>query len=256
MGTKRRIVDEIKFDVALPAQSIASTNVTGDYFDMKNWRKALFHLSFGAMVAAGTIKLEVFQAKDRAGTGTVLITSASAINALLTGMQVGKVTLSTFLATQTITVTTNVYSGSSVVSTAYVFTAHATVTTLASRQFSISGADTADGDELVKCLNDSTYGVPGTFAVNAAGAVTIYCIDDKTTITLASNPDDGTDVKATVKGNLIVEVDKAAMAVPTGFTWLAAKVTTASATVLCSVMLARFGRFNPAQQTMLAPVSV
>jgi hypothetical protein len=54
------------------------------------------------------------------------------------------------------------------------FTAHATTTTVASRQFSISGTNSQDGDELVTCLNDATYGLgPGYTATNAAGVVTI-----------------------------------------------------------------------------------
>jgi hypothetical protein len=53
-----------------------------------------------------------------------------------------------------------------------VFTAHATVTTKASRQFSISGNDTQDGDELAACINDATYGVPGVTAANSTGTIT------------------------------------------------------------------------------------
>lgn len=55
----------------------------------------------------------------------------------------------------------------------YTFTAHATTTTAASRQFSISGTNSQDGDELVTCLNDATYGVPGYTATNIAGVVHI-----------------------------------------------------------------------------------
>ena len=252
MGTKRRIVDEIKVDPGLVAQSIASTNVTGRYFPMAMWRKVKASVQFAAMVAAGTIKIEFLQAKDRAGASAKAIGSLSAITTLLVGGQVMKVVLATFLATGTITCT--LYKNGAVFGT-YVFTAHATVTTLASRQFSISGSDTADGDELCKCLNDVTYGLPGCFAVNAAGTVSIYAVDDYTVIGLASSPDDATVVKSTVEGELIIEADKSAFDVQNGFTWVAVKVTTASATVLASATLARFGRFNPVQQSAVAPVT-
>lgn len=53
----------------------------------------------------------------------------------------------------------------------YTYTAHATTTTAASRQFSVSGTNSQDGDELVTCLNDATYGVPGYTAVNNAGTI-------------------------------------------------------------------------------------
>jgi hypothetical protein len=248
-----RVIDFVKFDPALVPTSLASTNATGKYFPMKGWRKACFVCTFADMVAAGTVTLEVFQGKTRAGTSGALIAGATAVNALLTGAQVMSVALSTFLATQTITVTPYI---NGTAQTALVYTAHATVTTLASREFSISGNNTADGDELVKCLNDATYGVPGCFAVNAAGTVSLYAIDDRTTIKMASAPDDGTDVKAFVQGELIVEVDASKMTWASGFDHLAAKVTTAGATVLCAVTLARMGRFNPVQQSVIAPVYV
>ena len=56
------------------------------------------------------------------------------------------------------------------------FTAHATVTTVANREFSISGTDTADAVELAICINDSTYGVPGVTAL-ASGATVILTIN-------------------------------------------------------------------------------
>jgi hypothetical protein len=55
----------------------------------------------------------------------------------------------------------------------YTYTAHATTTTAANREFSISGTNSQDGDELVTCLNDATYGVPGYTASNASGVVSI-----------------------------------------------------------------------------------
>jgi len=252
MGTKRRIVDEIKIDPALVAQSLASTNATGRYFNMTMWRKVMATAQFAAMVAAGTVKVEFLQAKDRSGTSAKAIGSLSATSTALVGGQVMKLVLATFLATGTITCT--LYKNGAVFGT-YVFTAHATVTTLASRQFSISGSDTADGDELCKCLNDVTYGLPGCFAVNAAGTVSIYAVDDYTVIGLASSPDDATVVKSTVEGELIIEADKSAFDVQNGFTWVAVKVTVASATVLCSANIARLGRFNPTQQAAIAPVT-
>lgn len=54
------------------------------------------------------------------------------------------------------------------------FTAHATTTTVASREFSISGNDIADAGELVTCINDATYGVSGVTATdNGDGTITL-----------------------------------------------------------------------------------
>jgi predicted secreted protein len=61
-----------------------------------------------------------------------------------------------------------------------VFTAHATVTTEANREFSISGDDTADAAELVTCINDATYGVAGVTATSALGVVTLSAPPDVT----------------------------------------------------------------------------
>jgi hypothetical protein len=250
---KGRILDITKVDPALVPTSLASTNATGRYFPMRGWKHACFVCTFASMAAAGTVTLEVFQGKTHLGTSGALIAGATAVNALLTGARVVVITLATFLATGTITITRYI---NGVAQTALVFTAHATVTTVASRQFSISGSDTADAVELCTCLNDATYGVPGCYASSVAGAVTIKAIDDITTIKIASAPDDATSVKTMEESQLVVEVDAAAMTWASDFDHVAAKVTTAGATVLCAVTLLRTGRFNPVHQSVIAPVSV
>jgi len=53
------------------------------------------------------------------------------------------------------------------------FTGHTDTTTVALRQFSIAGTDTADAVELAVCINDATYGVPGVTATSALGVVTL-----------------------------------------------------------------------------------
>ena len=82
-------------------------------------------------------------------------------------------TLATVLATQTLVVGGNTY------------TAHATTTTTANREFSISGNDAADATELAVCLNDATTGVSGVTAT-ASGAVVNLLVDDAADGTLAA----------------------------------------------------------------------
>ena len=97
-------------------------------------------------------------------------------------------TLATFLVDGTITIN------------GLVFTAHVDTTTVANREFEISGDDTADAGELVTCINDATYGVPGITATSALGVVTLISIDpDQTVITVSSNPDNATCIKSTIK---------------------------------------------------------
>ena len=57
---------------------------------------------------------------------------------------------------------------------ALTFTAHATTTTVANREFSISGNDIADAGTLTTCLNDATYGMVGATATdNGDATITI-----------------------------------------------------------------------------------
>lgn len=70
-------------------------------------------------------------------------------------------TLATVLAGETVTIN------------GLTFTAHADTTTPADREFDISGTDTQDAAELVTCINDPTYGVPGVVASSALGVITL-----------------------------------------------------------------------------------
>lgn len=67
-----------------------------------------------------------------------------------------------------------VTAGQTVTVNGLTFTAHGTTTTAANREFSIAGTDTQDAGELVTCLNDATYGVPGCVATqSSAGEILI-----------------------------------------------------------------------------------
>jgi hypothetical protein len=90
----------------------------------------------------------------------------------------------------------HVLAGEAVTINGLTFTAHATTTTPANREFDISGADTAD--ELAILINDETYGVPGATAVNAAGTLTIT-VDDPSATTITASSSDAMFTIATVK---------------------------------------------------------
>lgn len=68
---------------------------------------------------------------------------------------------------------TEVLADTTVTINGLTFTAHATITTVALRQFKIDGVDDADATELALCINDTTYGVPGITATPAAAVVTL-----------------------------------------------------------------------------------
>ncbi len=173
-----RVLEANEVQLAL-MQALDNTNVTGKYFDVRKKRNLVVILAVLAMAATKTAKIEFLQAKDVAGTGAKAVTGAEKTVTANTEVIEATVALATFLATGTITIN------------GLVFTAHASTTTVADREFSIAGSDTQDGDELVICINDATYGVPGVTASNSAGTVSLVASDGYA-ITVSSAPDEGT----------------------------------------------------------------
>jgi hypothetical protein len=108
-----------------------------------------------------------------------------------------------------------------------VFTAK-TSATLASRFFDQSGSDTADAASLVAGVNDADYGVPGVFASNSSGVVTLRSTDGETTITATET---GSSI-AVATLTAIGIVDLKHFALSNGYTHIAAKVTTDSTQVV------------------------
>ncbi len=258
VGSTQRSTDDQKYDCALVPTSLASTNLTGQYFNMANTTWAEFICIYGPLATTGTVKLEVLQAKDVIGTGAAalptatLTTNATEITHVAA---VKKITLATFVNAATITITAY-RKNSATALYSYTYTADAAATVIASRQFSIAGTDTQDAVELLSCLNDATYGTPGIYWTAVAGACTGQAIDDQITFTITCSVDNATDVRTEPQGSLIVRVDKNALTA--GYNWVAAKVTTAAGTVVVAVVLARHGPgFSPnIQQTDLAPIAI
>lgn len=230
-----RILERNKVQLAL-MQALNNTNVTSKYFAVGNARRVAALLSVLGMAATKTAKIELVQAKDSAGTDVKAITGVEKTVTANTGVIEATITLSTFLEGGTVTIN------------GVTFTAHADTTTAADREFAINGNDTADATALVGLINDATYGVPGVTASNAAGVVTLVA-DDGYTVTVASDPDDGTAVKATVEAVAAVEVDAASLDSDNGFRYVAAKVTTtANATAVSVAVLADQMDHHPVTQ--------
>tara|TARA_R110000803_G_scaffold4898_3_gene16265 strand:- start:3494 stop:5758 length:2265 start_codon:yes stop_codon:yes gene_type:complete len=71
-----------------------------------------------------------------------------------------------------------VTAGQTIIIGGITYTAHATTTTVASREFSISGNDIVDAGELLTVINDATYGTAGVTATdNGAGLLTLHMDD-------------------------------------------------------------------------------
>jgi len=218
-----KLYEALKVDIGLPPTSLASTNATGCYFSLAEYRKALAVLNAAAMAATKTCKLEIYEAEDAAGTGAQLLTSASVTITANTDVTSLTLALASVLAADTVTIN------------GITFTAHGTTTTLANREFSISGNDTADGTELAACINDATYGVPGVTATNNAGTLTLVStVPGATTITASTSG--ATVTIATVRAQAYIEVDS--LSLSDGFTHIACKVTT-DATIVAGAVLLR-----------------
>jgi hypothetical protein len=232
--------ESIKLDVALTPQTVTNSVVTGAYLPMAPYVKTLAVLTAGAMAAGTTTKLELFQGKTRLGTGSALIAGAGATIAANALVSRGTFSLTNALATHTCTV--------SVAGVVYTFTAHATVTTPATRTFSIAGDDTADAAELAICINDPIYGAPGVVATSALGVVTLAPIETGTAVlTIAGGQ--GTIVAATLEASAYVEIDTMDLTAD----HIAAKVTTTATTVV-GVTLLRLARGVPVQVAGAAAV--
>jgi len=106
--------------------------------------------------------------------------------------------LKVHVTAQTLTLS-SVQAADAVTINGLTFTAHATVTTAANREFSISGDDAADAAELESVINDGTYGVPGVTA-SADGAVVTLTADDGVHTAVAVTDAAGTITAAVTAG--------------------------------------------------------
>lgn len=235
-----RLYEALKADIALVSQALNNSNATGRYYSMAGFMRAIAILNGGAMAATKVTTVELLQAQDAAGTGSKGIpsTAGQAATATVTANSLvteGTLTLGTVLAADAVTIN------------GLTFTAHATVTTVASRQFSISGNDTADAVELAACINDSTYGVPGITATPSAAVITLApTVPGAATVTVA-NPA-STITAATTKAQAYVEIENFSLDHANGFTHVAVKITTTANSNLAAVLLRGYPRDAVSQQ--------
>lgn len=229
-----RIYDENKMGVGLLQQDIASTTATGQYFGMANHRVVGFPFTVGAMATGTTVVGQIVQATDAAGTGSKNVTGATCTITANTNVLGATVTLATFTA------------GSVIVINGLTFTGHASTTTVANREFDISGTDTADAAELVTCINDATYGVPGVTATSALGVVTLVSTEPgEETISVTGVATIGVAATTQALGYLEIEADQ--LDTENDFTHVALSLTT-DATINCHAGIIRErSRYNPDQ---------
>jgi len=222
-----RRYEDSKIDIGLVAQALDNSNVTGKYHPMTEFRSALAILSGGAMAKTKTTKIEILEAKNASAGSAQSLTSHEATitaNVLVTELTIA---LDTVLNGETIDIN------------GLTFTGHTDTTTVASREFSISGTNAQDADELCTCINDPTYGVPGVTASNNAGTITLVStVPGATLITAVSS--DATFTVATTKAQAYV--DLAELKLTAGYTHIAIKVTSTATGTVAVVLIRYHGR--------------
>jgi len=228
----QRIYEDVKFDIGQVSIPLDNTNITGKYHPLAEHRCALAILSGGAMAKTKITTIEIMEAKNAAAGSAQSLKSAT----ITSNIKVAEltITLATVLAGETITINS------------LVFTAHGTVTDESIRQFSISGTDTADAVELLKCVNHAVYGVPGITGTNAAAVITLVStIPGEQVITAVST--DATFTVVTVSAQAYCDLD--GLELTAGFSHIAVKVTT-TATSNVAVVLIRYSSRKAIAQKM------
>ncbi len=255
-----KLTERLKVDVGVIPQTINNNNVTGPYYDMRGYEKAVLVCLDGASAVNKVTKVEFIQATNSAGTGAKVVkasnvstaTESAAANtaaaAKLSNVTAATITLSTMANTETLTVTAP--NGVN-----YVFTAHTDTTTKASRQFSIAGTDAQDATALYGCLTDAAYGVPGlSFVDGGTGTLTVTLAKAGAGVfSLATNAI-GHCVLATTQQVLVSEIDVGDLDIAGGFYWVAGKITKAGNGVVGATLLRTKSDYVTRQQTAAATV--
>lgn len=229
----KRIYDDVKFDTVIENQSLTGA-LNGSFLPMKNHRTVGFAFTVGAMATGDTIVGQVVQATDGSGTGVKDLTGATCTLTADTNVAKATVTLATFTA------------GSVIVINGLTFTAHATTTTIANREFSIAGTDTQDAVELISIINDETYGVPGVTATSALGVVTLVATDPgETSISVTGVATIGE--AATLAAIGYIEVSTDLLDTNNDFTYCTIELTTSTALDVSAVSVSDRSRYTSDQ---------
>jgi len=219
-----RLYESIKLDVGLLPQSLASTNKTGPYYNMKEFRSALAILNIGNIAVGGTVALQILEAKTEAAGSAQDLTGKLATVAANVKVKSLKITCVGGVADDTLVITVG--------GTAYTFTGKA-AEDLEAQEWDASGDDEADATSIVACVN---YTLAGKItASNAAGVITLVANDGYYIAAIAETGSFTTFATLSAIAYVWIEgLDLTAL-----YSWIACKVTTAGATSICGAVLIR-----------------
>jgi len=219
-----RIYEDIKMDMGLVPQELASTNATGKYFNMKEFRSALAVLTVNGITAGGSAALQIMEAKnERAGSAQELTSQVATIAANVKA-QALTITCVGGVVDDTLAITVDGIT--------YTFTGK-TVTDTAAQEWKADGDDTSDAAAIVECVNVTLAGK--IWASNAAGVITLVADDGYYIDSVAETGSFTTFLTTEAVGYVWLD----ALDLTADYGWIACKVTTASNTGICGVTLLR-----------------
>jgi len=219
-----RLYESLKIDVGLEPQSLASASATGKYYNMKEFRSALAILNVGNITAAGSVALQIMEAKtERAGSAQALTSFVATIAA---NVKVQKLSITCVggVVDDTLVLTIG--------GTAYTFVGKAAEDT-AAQEFKADGDDTSDATSIVNCVNATLAGK--IWAENTLGVVTLTAEDGYYIESIAETGSFTTF--ATLSGIAFIFLQ--GLDLTSTFTFIAAKCTTASNTGIVGATLYR-----------------
>lgn len=236
----RLLSERLKIDTALIPTAALNGALTGPYYDMGYWGKALFVVEVGAMAAAATCAIQLMQAKDVDGTGSKALTGLTATIKANENVSVATLTLA------------SVAVGDKVTINGVTFTAAAA--DLENRKFDQSGDNAADAASLAAAINHAA-GVPGVSATSSNAVVTLQSTKPgEVTITITDPA--ATITPATVRAVGFVEVDASQLDANDGFAYVALRLTTSAALPVAATLLRGHGRYTPRQAVAAADVAL
>lgn len=228
-----KLSDLLKIDTAFTPLSRTSGNSTGEYFSLKDYRKALFIVSCATVADTYAVAAQVMQATNAAAGSAKAVTNALTTITANTKVQSALLTTRSVAAADVVTINGLVFTGG-------------TATVLATRTFKADGNDADDATALCACINDPTYGVPGVLATLATDTVVLTAIEPGD-MSITVSDESGTIVTSTTKGTAFVEVDASALDIANDFTHVALKITTTSTVVVSAALVRGDGRYSPVQ---------
>ncbi len=220
--------ENLQIDIGLEPQSLASTNATGPYYDMAEYRECLAVTNIGNITAGGTVACQIRQAATSTGGSAADLTS-----------RVATVAANVKVKAQTVTCTTGTTGDIiawTIDGTTYTYTA-ADGGSSTGGEFSTTGSTTVTATNILACIDDSVLGfdTDKAFATSDAAIVTVQAKDGYYLDSIAETGDFTTI--ATTKANSYVWFGGEELT--TGLPFIATKVTTASNTGICSTVLIR-----------------